>query len=115
MSVRKLPPRGPWHHRRPWSRAAQVLGRDLVVGAALWGSRSTHLPLDLAAGLACLLLAVLASRWFGLSTRWSGFAQPQPWAVACKEGALIFIGGACIANLLRLSLGMAPWFGQAAG
>ena len=111
MSRRQLPKGGPWE-RRP-SQAmpsgdfaffgARVLAREAVIGGVLWGCRSTHARFDVAAGVVCLILAVLGTRWFGI-------IQPRGWKTAWKEVLPLFVGACCVANILLFVFGLAPWF-----
>lgn len=117
MSRRVLPPGGPWERRRlpafeppaPLPRVAlAVLARQLGLGVILWGCRSPDAVFDIVAGLICLAVLVPSTRWFGRP-------RPLPWADTWKEAAWLFVGGWCIANILLVLFGLAPWFGGITG
>lgn len=114
---RGLPPGGPWspHPGPDWlpsagfgAMALRVLMREVVIGTALWGCRSGVLPFDIATGALCFALVALVTRRFGI-------LRPHGWARACQEAVLLSVGGCCLANILLVMLGLAPWFANGPG
>ena len=48
-----------------------------------------------------------------VGTRFFGMWRPRSWPVASKEATVLFVGAAGVANILTLTLGVAPWFDAA--
>ena len=86
-----------------WDFAVGVLARETALGALLWVSApSGRSPANLALSLIGLAAAVA---W----TRWRGMILPRCWARALTEGALLYVGAMCFANLLLTTLGPVAW------
>lgn len=99
------PPSGRLPRSGTAALATRVVGRELTFGAVLWALRSGDYRMDIPAYALVLWLVIVAARRFGL-------ARPSNWAIASKEGLIIFIGAARLANIIFFVFGLAPWFDQ---
>lgn len=98
-------PRGPGAPGGLLPTVLSVLLRQTVLGLLLWSGAAQGREIRLTVSLTGLCAIILLTRRFGI-------LRPTGWATASWEGLLLYIGAACIGNLLRLGFGIAPWWRQ---
>ena len=82
--------------------AAQALGREAVVGTALYACTGMSRISNVGLSLTALGVVILWSRWFGL-------LQPRSWGRAVAEGVLLYGGSVGVGNILLVTLGSCHW------